>query len=64
MSGATTAIGLLPTYAQWGVTASILLGVLRMIQGFCLGGDYRAITYVVETAPRRSGFSVGIIFSA
>ncbi len=63
MSGATTAIGLLPTYAQWGVTASILLVLLRVIQGFCLGGELPgAIAYVVETAPRRSGFSVGIIF--
>jgi MFS family permease len=63
MSGATTAIGLLPTYAQWGVTASILLVLLRIIQGFCLGGELPgAIAYVVETAPRRSGFSVGIIF--
>lgn len=63
MSGATTAIGLLPTYAQWGITASVLLVLLRIIQGFCLGGELPgAIAYVVETAPRRSGFSVGIIF--
>ncbi|MES2626230.1 MAG: MFS transporter [Pseudomonadota bacterium] len=63
MSGATTAIGLLPTYAQWGVMASIILVLLRVIQGFCLGGELPgAIAYVVETAPRRSGFSVGIIF--
>jgi MFS family permease len=63
MSGATTAIGLLPTYAQWGVAASILLVLLRVIQGFCLGGELPgAISYVVEMAPRRSGFSVGIIF--
>jgi MFS family permease len=63
MSAATAAIGLLPTYAQWGVTASVLLVLLRIVQGFCLGGELPgAIAYVVETAPRRSGFSVGVVF--
>ena len=63
MSAATAGIGLLPTYAQWGVTASVLLVLLRIVQGFCLGGELPgAISYVVETAPRRSGFSVGIVF--
>ena len=63
MSAATVCIGLLPTYAQWGVTASVALVLLRIIQGFCLGGELPgAIAYVVETAPRRSGFSVGIVF--
>ncbi|HET7925154.1 MAG TPA: MFS transporter, partial [Rhodanobacteraceae bacterium] len=63
MSAATAGIGLLPTYAQWGITASILLVVLRIVQGFCLGGELPgAISYVVETAPRRSGFSVGVVF--
>jgi MFS transporter, MHS family, proline/betaine transporter len=63
MSAATTAIGLLPTYAQWGVAASALLVLLRIVQGFCLGGELPgAISYVVETAPRRSGFSVGVVF--
>jgi MFS family permease len=63
MSAATAGIGLLPTYAQWGITASILLVVLRIVQGFCLGGELPgAISYVVETAPRRSGLSVGIVF--
>ena len=63
MSGATVGIGLLPTYAQVGVLAPILLLLMRIIQGFCLGGELPgAISYVVETAPRRSGFSVGVIF--
>jgi MFS family permease len=63
MSAATAGIGLLPTYAEWGVTASVLLVVLRIVQGFCLGGELPgAISYVVETAPRRAGFSVGIVF--
>jgi MFS family permease len=40
-----------------------LLVVLRVVQGFCLGGELPgAISYVVETAPRRSGFSVGVVF--
>jgi MHS family proline/betaine transporter-like MFS transporter len=63
MSAATAGIGLLPTYAQWGLTASIALVVLRIVQGFCLGGELPgAISYVVETAPRRFGFSVGVVF--
>ena len=63
MSAATAGIGLLPTYAEWGITASILLVLLRIVQGFCLGGELPgAISYVVETAPRRSGFSVGVVF--
>jgi MFS family permease len=63
MSAATAGIGLLPTYAQWGITASVLLVLLRIVQGFCLGGELPgAIAYVVETAPRRAGFSVGVVF--
>lgn len=63
MSAATVGIGLLPTYAEWGVTASVLLILLRMVQGFCLGGELPgAIAYVVETAPKRAGLSVGVVF--
>jgi MFS transporter, MHS family, proline/betaine transporter len=63
MSSATLALGLLPSYAQWGVGATVGVIVLRLIQGFSLGGELPgAITYVVETAPQRAGFSSGFIF--
>ncbi|MGB6449950.1 MAG: MFS transporter, partial [Steroidobacteraceae bacterium] len=63
MSTATLALGLLPTYAQWGVGATAAVVALRLIQGFSLGGELPgAITYVVETAPQRAGFSSGFIF--
>src|SRR5580698_4931876 len=39
MGVASALIGLLPTYASIGVTATILLVVLRIIQGFALGGE-------------------------
>src|SRR5271168_674846 len=39
MGGATCAIGFLPTYAQAGVAAPLLLIAMRVIQGFALGGE-------------------------
>jgi len=63
MSGGTLAIGLLPGYARWGLAASGGIVLLRLLQGFSLGGELPgAITYVVETAPRRAGFATGFIF--
>ena len=51
MGVATIAIGLLPTAAQIGSTAAILLVGLRVVQGFALGGEYGgAAIYVAEHA--------------
>jgi hypothetical protein len=64
MSACTLAIGMLPTYASWGILATILLVVLRFVQGLCIGGELPgAITFVVESARRRPAFACGIVFA-
>ncbi|MGZ3404244.1 MAG: MFS transporter [Phenylobacterium sp.] len=51
MGGATVAIGLLPSYAAVGVLSPLLLLLMRIIQGFALGGEYGgAAIYVAEHA--------------
>jgi MFS family permease len=64
MSGATLGMGLVPSYAQWGVAAAVLMVALRLVQGFCLGGELPgALTYVVETVPRVAPFVCGVVFA-
>src|SRR5215203_6621554 len=58
MGIATAAIGCLPTYAQIGVAAPILLILLRFLQGLGLGGEWGgAVLMAVEHSPEgRRGF--------
>jgi MFS transporter, MHS family, proline/betaine transporter len=52
MSGATFAIGLIPSYQTVGFWAPLLLVLLRMVQGFSTGGEYGgAATFMAEYAP-------------
>ncbi|RZJ05919.1 MAG: MFS transporter [Brevundimonas sp.] len=63
MGLATVAIGLLPDYGQIGLAAPILLLVMRMLQGFALGGEYGgAAIYVAEhSPPKKRGLLTGWI---
>lgn len=52
VGGSTFLIGLLPTYAQAGLWAPLLLLLLRLLQGFGAGAEYGgAVVMAVEFAP-------------
>ncbi|MBE8523545.1 MHS family MFS transporter [Amycolatopsis sp. H6(2020)] len=62
MGVATVLIGCLPTYAQVGVWAPLLLVAVRVVQGLAFGAEWGgAILMTFEHAPwRRRGFYTGI----
>ncbi|WP_337021735.1 MFS transporter [Pantoea anthophila] len=52
MTLATAAIGLVPTYAQLGVLAPLIVTGLRILQGLFAGGEYGgAVSLMTEFAP-------------
>lgn len=54
MGVASTLVGLLPTYESIGIWAPVLLTVLRIVQGFAIGGEQSgAIVFGFESAPPR-----------
>ncbi|MGY6215705.1 MFS transporter [Methylolobus aquaticus] len=57
----TAAIGLLPSFGDIGVAATVLLVLLRLLQGISLGGEMGgAVTYVMEHTP---GHRIGLASS-
>lgn len=54
MGVSTALIGFLPTYETVGIWAPLLLVLIRLLQGFSVGGEFSgSVTYLVETAPSR-----------
>ncbi len=75
MGGATFAVGVLPTYSQIGISASLLLIAFRLIQGFALAGvQASAGTWMLElsqtnrrglyTSFMLSGAQAGLLFAS
>jgi MFS family permease len=63
MGVATVLMGCVPTYAEIGLWAPILLVLLRLLQGLAVGGEVGgAATYVAEHAPpHRRAFDTSFI---
>lgn len=65
MAVPTFIMGLLPTYAQIGIAAPILLLLMRILQGAAVGGEIPgACVFVSEHVPKRHvGLACGTLFS-
>ena len=63
----TVLIGFLPTYESIGITAALLIVLLRMLQGMAIGGEFTSsIVFLAEHSPptRRGFFSSWAMFAA
>jgi len=62
MGIATLILGLLPTYEQIGVAAPVLLMLMRIVQGFSLGGEFTGS--MVYTTEKSSPLMRGLVSSS
>ncbi|WP_313458476.1 MFS transporter [Stenotrophomonas sp.] len=66
MTAAMLATALLPTFASIGVSAGVLLLLLRCVMAFSVGGEYTGVVaYLLESAPvRRRGLVTSLASAA
>lgn len=65
MALATLGIGILPTYHHIGLTATVLLILLRILQGFAYGAELPgSITFLSEHLRHRRGIYIGFAMSS
>ncbi len=63
MALATFLMAILPGFFIWGVTASIIFIILRLLQGIAIGGEIPgAITFVKEHIHTHPGLACGVVF--
>ena len=61
----TFTIGILPTYAEIGIAAPIVLVMCRLLQGLCVGGEYSgASIFVIEYSKKGKESFAGSILCA
>ncbi|ODN41461.1 MFS transporter [Piscirickettsia litoralis] len=64
MGISTLLMGLLPTYEDIGVAASILFVLLRLLQGMAIGGELSgAITFISEHIDKRKALAMGFLYA-
>lgn len=64
MSLCTLAFGLLPSYETIGISASVLLFLIRILQGVCIGGESQGgSVFIVEHFWKKSPAAFGAFFA-
>jgi MFS family permease len=75
MSIATVCIAILPTYKSIGYTSLLLLIAIRLVQAFCIGGEFgSSIAFLMQIAPQKRvglygsipmvGMGIGILLAS
>jgi len=65
MALSTFTIGVLPGYSQFGITATIILIIVRMVQGICIGGEGSgSAIFIIEHFSKKSLGIIGSVVMA